>query len=284
MLLKAIELYRHLEEDFIFEGLTDDWSDSMSGISEYISENFSARDMGLVCDFAEEINNVYSAVFPTDKIMRNMIENEVTNAMLFVHHPAVWDIRKNPNFSQMDTALLENFKKNNISIYNLHTPLDHYGDCSTSKTLADVLDIEIEKPFSKHNGGLLGVIGKTSCKTVYQLNDVFSKRMGHNTRLYSYGNADIENGRVAIAAGGSNVIEAVSEALHNNIHVFVTGITACNAKSLKVHKFEEEHRINVLGGSHYSTEKFACIKICEYFKKKGIDSVFVEDKPVMEDM
>jgi len=284
IILKANKLYCRLEEDFISEGLTDVWTKYMGEVTKYISDNFKERDMGVVCDFAEEINGVYSAVFPTDEIMKRLIENEVTDAMLFVHHPAVWDIRKKPNFSQMNPALLESFKKNRISIYNLHTPLDNYGDYSTSKSLANALEIEVEKPFSKYNGGLLGVIGHTSCKTVYELNDIFSKAVGHNTKLYLYGNTDIENGRVAIAAGGSNVVEAVSEALENNVNVFITGITACDEKSFNVHKFEEENHINVLGGTHYSTEKFACIRICDYFKKIGIASTFIEDKAIMEDM
>ena len=42
--------------------------------------------------------------------------------------------------------------------------------------------------------------------------------------------------------------------------------------------------INVLGGTHYSTEKFACISMVDYFKKIGLSSNFIEDKPVMKDM
>jgi hypothetical protein len=34
--------------------------------------------------------------------------------------------------------------------------------------------------------------------------------------------------------------------------------------SAEVHAFEKEQRINVLGGIHYSTEKFACQKMCGF--------------------
>lgn len=282
--MKASELYSNLEKDFIYDGLTDDWTKYICEISQYISDNFKARDMGVVCDFAEEISKVYSAVFPTYNIMEKLISDGIKDAMLFVHHPAIWDIRNTPQFSHMDLTMLERFKENRISIYNLHTPLDNYSEYSTSYTLAEALDIKIEKPFSKYNGGFLGVIGKTSCKTVYELNDLFSTTVGHNTKLYPYGNVNIENGLVAVAAGGSNVVESVMEAIDNNVRVFITGITALNEKSLKVHEFEKENRVNVLGGTHYSTEKFACLKICDYFKKIGIDSIFIDDQPLMEDM
>jgi len=53
---------------------------------------------------------------------------------------------------------------------------------------------------------------------------------------------------------------------------------------LEAHKIAEENGINVLGGTHYSTEKFACIAMVDYFKKLNLPSEFIEDEPVLEDM
>ncbi len=50
--MKAIELYNHLERDFIFKGFSDDWSRFMGEVEDYLSMNFKERSMGLVCDFA----------------------------------------------------------------------------------------------------------------------------------------------------------------------------------------------------------------------------------------
>jgi hypothetical protein len=50
------------------------------------------------------------------------------------------------------------------------------------------------------------------------------------------------------------------------------------------HKFAEDNRINILGGTHYPTEKYACKAICEYFMRLGLPSEFIEDKPVLEDL
>ena len=66
--------------------------------------------------------------------------------------------------------------------------------------------------------------------------------------------------------------------------MFVTGIAVKNEHSKKAHEFAEEHRINILGGTHYSTERFACIAMVDYFRKLGLSSEFIEGKPVMEDM
>jgi len=145
--MKSAELYNHLERDFIFEGLRDDWARYMNDLDGYLSENFKKRSMGLVCDFTDEIKKVYSAVFPSDQVIKKIINDGITDAMLFLHHPSIWDIRRPKPFYQMNEALLEKFRQNRISIYNLHVPLDNFSEYSTSKTLADALGIEIEKPF-----------------------------------------------------------------------------------------------------------------------------------------
>lgn len=282
--MKATELYNYLERDFISKNLTDDWARYMGELGVYLTPSFKERSMGLVCDFTNEINKVYSAVFPTENIMKKIIDDGVRDALLFLHHPSIWDIRRPQPFYQMDKALVEKFKENRISIYNLHVPLDNFSEYSTSNTLADALDIEIEKPFAEYRGGLCGVIGKTKCMKIEELSNKFSKVLGHNTSLYLYGDNDIKDGRVAIVAGGGNNKDTVTEMLENNVKVLITGISVKNARSEEVHELEQENRINVLGGTHYSTEKFACQKMCTYFEKFGIFSAFIEGEPVYEDM
>lgn len=283
--MKAIELYTHLERDFIKEELWDDWVRYMEEVEDYLSPNFKERNMGLVCDFAENISKVYTAVFPDESVMKRIIEDGVTDAMLFVHHPSIWDIRKAPQiFYQMDRTLLEKFKENRISIYNLHVPLDNFSEYSTSKTLADALGIEIEKPFAAYRGSLSGIIGKTECKTIEQLHDKLSKVLGHETKLYSYGDSDIKDGRVAIVAGGGNSKDTVFEMIENNVKVLITGISVSNQNSSEVHKLEKDNSINLLGGTHYSTEKFACQRMCDYFNKIGLETAFIKGEPIYEDM
>lgn len=282
--MKAVDLYNQLEKEFIFDELRDDWANYLGEISEYLSDNFKERSMGLVCDFTDTINKVYSVVFPTEKVMEKIIDEGAKDALLFLHHPSIWDSRRTKPFYQMKKELLEKFKENRISIYNLHVPLDNYNEYSTSKTLADALNIEVEKPFAEYRGALCGVIGKTKCKTVQELNQEFSEALGHNTKLYLYGDSEIKDGRVAIVAGGGNNKDTISEMLENNVKVLITGITFKNEGTTEVHELEQKNGINVLGGTHYSTEKFACMSMCDYFRKLGLDAEFIEGEPVYEDM
>lgn len=281
----AKDLYKRLEEDFITEDMQDVWARFMMEIEEYLSENFKERSMGVVCDFAEVINKVYTVVFPTVEVLQKIMDDNVEDAMVFLHHPSNWDIRNTKSaFYQMDKNQLEKLKERRISIYNLHVPLDNYSKYSTSNTLAEALEIKVEKPFAFHNGGLNGVIGITQYGDIEELNAKFSKVLGHETKYYLYGDSNIKDGRVAIVAGGGNDITFLKEMLEKDVRVLITGISANIERYREVHEFERKNNICVLGGTHYSTEKFACMRMCDYFKDLGLPSIFIEGEAILEDM
>ncbi|MBW3019770.1 Nif3-like dinuclear metal center hexameric protein [Candidatus Woesearchaeota archaeon] len=283
--MKATKLYSILEKDFITSNMSDNWFEYMGSISEFVCDNFKKRSMGLVCDFTKEINKVYTAVFPSEDVMKKIITDDVTKAMLFVHHPSIWDIRKAPDiFYQMDKKLLQEFKKRNISIYNLHVPLDHFGKYSTSVTLAKALNIKPEKPFAPYFGALCGVFGKSSFDNITDLKNKLEEVVGHKVKLYKYGDDKIKDNKVALIAGGGNDLDMLKEISNENVNTFITGITIKNDFSKKEHSFSKKHKINILGGTHYSTEKFACKEMVKYFKKQGLESEFIDDDPLMEDM
>jgi putative NIF3 family GTP cyclohydrolase 1 type 2 len=283
--MKAQELYDKLEKDFIKPGFTDDWAQYLKSIADFLTDNFKKRSMGLVCDFAKEINKVYTAVFPSEKVMKEILDRKEYDAMLFVHHPSVWDIRRSPNvFTEMSRDLLEKFKEMRISVYNLHVPLDNYGEYSTAHTLAEKLGIKNEKPFGSYSGSLAGVFGKTDLKNIQELKEKFESILGHKIALYKYGDDEIRNGIVAVIGGGGNVVDFLQEILKADVNTLITGVSLKNDYSKEAHEFAEKNKINILGGTHYSTEKFACIKICEYFKGLGLEAEFIPDEPTIEDM
>jgi len=283
--MEANKLYRQLETDFITPKMSDDWAARMAPIAGYLSDNFRSRSMGLVCDFAGEVKKAYTAVFPSDFVLEKILAAGEHDALLFVHHPMVWDIRKSPEvFSNMDPELLRQFKDRKISIFNFHVPLDNYGPYSTSVSLAKALGIVVEKPFAPYFGGLCGVVGKTGLATVFGISEKLREAIGHEPKLYRYGSEETKNNRVAVVAGGGNSLDVLKEAFELGVKTFVTGISARNDFSKPAHEFAQDHKINILGGIHYSTEKFACIALVDYFKQLGLPAEFIEDRPVMEDL
>ena len=94
-----------------------------------------------MCDFTNEIEKVYTTVFISDKGLLKLINDDVSNAMLFSHHPTNWDLKDHNGNYVTDEKNIAELKERNISIYVLHHPLDNYGKYSTCKTLADKLTI-----------------------------------------------------------------------------------------------------------------------------------------------
>jgi len=284
--MKATELYNRLEKDFVTSDFTEDWYSDNWETKDFICDNFKQRSLGLLCYFAEEINKVYTAVFPSDKVINKILDDNTTDAMLFLHHPLVWDLSINLDiaFWEINTELLKELKERRISLFNYHLPLDNFSEYSTSKTLADALDIKIEKAFGDYFGAACGIIGTTDCKTVHELNKKFSQVVGHETKLYQYGSDEIKDNRVSICAGGGNDMEIVSKLAAFGVNTHIVGISRHSIYSEEAHNFEKEKGINLLGGTHYSSEKYACIAMCDYFQMLRFESEFITDIPCLEDL
>jgi putative NIF3 family GTP cyclohydrolase 1 type 2 len=283
--MKAVKLYAQLEKDFIKPGLTDEWAKYMEPIADFICDQYKKRSMGLVCDFAVEVKKVYTAVFPSNSVMQFILDKDEHDSMLFLHHPSDWDLAKAPPiFHLMDREMLEKLRDRRISIYNLHVPLDNYSEYSTSATLARTLGLTELKPFYEYYGSLACVYGKTTCKTVNELQEKFAEAMGHKVSLYLNGSNEISNGIVAVAAGGGNIADLHEQLAKDGVNLLVTGVTVDAPFTRQAHDIAQKNKINLLGGTHYSTEKPACQAMCDYFKKLGLPSEFIEGKPCMADL
>lgn len=283
--MKSIVLYNKLRSDFIKEGITDlDWAARMPDLDKYLHTDFKRSGMGLMCDFTDKIEKVYTTVFLSDEVLSKILSDDITNAMIFSHHPTNWDIEyHNGNYAPTEKYISQ-LRDRNISIYVLHHPLDNFGDYSTCKTLADSIKLNIERPAFLYCGALCGVVGTVAYESVNQLHEQYSIAVGHETSLYKYGDEDIRGERIAVCPGGGNASFVINEMIRNNIKILVTGVTIVNDYSKDVHRLEKEYRINVLGGTHYSSEKFAPMKMCKYFEYLGLPAEFIEDTPKLYDL
>lgn len=284
--MRASALYDKLNGDFLKEGIRDvDWANRMPNLHPYLFPAFMQNGgMGLMCDFTDVVDKVYTTVFLSPKVFSQLLDTDVSGAMLFSHHPTNWDLKDhNGNFAA-EEKYIARLKERNISVYVLHHPLDNYGKYSTCKTLADKLKISIETPAFLYYGAFCGIVGTTDCNTTGELHDLYSQTVGHKTSLYQYGDENIQGKKIALCPGGGNDMFVANEMMERGIQTLITGITAVNDHSRETHEFEKANRINVLGGTHYSTEKFAPMEMCAYFKALGLPAEFIADEPDVFDL
>ncbi|MTI57398.1 MAG: hypothetical protein FH760_21485 [Geosporobacter ferrireducens] len=256
--------------------------------NSYIVPTFKSKYMGLILDNSHNIEKVYTATFPDKEIIERILDTNVFDLLLFSHHAMGY--RGNAEgfpFYNIPLAYLEEMKKRRISFYMLHAPLDRNGEYSTSVSLAKALNLEVVDEFCQYDNIKVGVICKTSFKSVLDFSDHVGKVIGHDIKLRNYGESDIRNGKIAIAAGGGSYPFVATELADLGINVYLTGFTKplqYFEPTMEFHKIVKDNQINVIGATHYSTEKYACISMVDYFEKLGICAAFLEGKYFLEDL
>jgi putative NIF3 family GTP cyclohydrolase 1 type 2 len=284
--MDAKDLYARLDKDFDIENLEDDWS--FMRFNEYVSPIFKKRYMGIVLDNTSEVKKVFTATIPDTDILEKIIQTDQTDILLFSHHAMCYDptIEGFP-FYDIPQDYLSKLKQQCISFYVLHSPLDKNGEYSTSVSFANNLNLNIIDEFCEYEGIKVGVVCRTNIKTATELAEHIRSIVGHEVNLIRNGDNVIRNGMVAVVAGGGSVGFAAKEISELGINMYITG---CTRRGLSVepvmefHRITEENKINVIGATHYTTEKYACIAMVKYFEKLGVQAEFLEGKYYLEDL
>jgi putative NIF3 family GTP cyclohydrolase 1 type 2 len=282
--MNSADLYQKLEVDFRLSECRDEWSDY--GEARFVAPQFHERFMGVFLDNAREITRVYTAVFPSPAVLEKLAASEASDALLLTHHAKTWDIRRAPEvFSAISSDDMERLRHRRVAVYVLHLPLDHNGPYSTSVTLASALGMEVIEDLDLDYFGVRPVVVcRTSAETVEELSQRCTEALGHRASLYPYGEAAIRDRLVAVGAGGGNDPEVLQRVADRGVNTYLTGVTVLNDVSRPAHDVAADLGISLLGGTHYSTEKFACLALCRYFEDLGLEAEFLDDVPVMEDL
>ncbi len=114
-MMKAVELYDRLSTDFDISGCSDNWEGIDLGV--FLYPMFRDRWIGLALDNAHRIERVFTAVFPSDRVLEQLLATDALDALLFVHHPMIWDLRKAPQvFSNIAPHYLPQLEERRISL------------------------------------------------------------------------------------------------------------------------------------------------------------------------
>jgi len=284
--MKAKELYEKIGIDFEVDKYKDDWS--FIEFNDFINPDFRERYIGVMLDNTDEIEKVYTSTFPDTEVLDNILSRNQTDVLFLSHHAMGYDpTLEGFPFYNIPAGYLKKLKERRISFYVLHIPLDSNGDYSTSVTLAKQLQLPITGEFCEYLGHKVGVICKTRFVKLEDFASHVEKILGHEIKIRRDGDNIIESKTVAVAAGGGCIDFVAQELAALNINTFLTGCTKpipSFGPNMEFHRIAKENKINVVGATHYSTEKFACMAIVEYFAGIGIEAEFIKGSPRTEDL
>ncbi|MCI9216564.1 MAG: hypothetical protein HFG95_05645 [Dorea sp.] len=239
---------------------------------------------GLLADNTDIIEKVYTATFSSSQVLEKIKQDKAKNCLLFTHHPGAQ--RKEgetpDDFTLEDRAYMQ---EHHISHFNLHLPLDNVNPYSPGVSLARALGAVPYKSFFEEGGSVMGLYCSVIWTDAGALFKEAEKLMGHACRLYTYGSSSLEDGKIALVAGGAEGTDIYREMKKEGINLFLTGVGSKNLHWFAPsHEAAAETGVSILSAGHYSTEQFALKDICRFFRERGLEAEFIPEIPLLEDL
>jgi len=226
---------------------------------------------------SEDAVRVYLAVFPSEEVVERVAEVErqrgSPGAMLFLHHPL--NVRDDGSYRIIEASTFELLRREGVSAYVLHAPLDCSEEVSTSLSLARALGATVEGRFAPFAGGLSGVRGRVDPEPFSS----FVEKVGRVVEVRRppqvlYAGRPVE--RVAVVAGEGYDPETILDAARSGCDTYVTGVWKVGGLEDVAAPAWERAGMNMVGASHYATELVVLRDaILPYFRNRGIDARLV---------
>jgi len=282
-------LIRRISKDFEIDKFPEDWGFITADdkkLKKYATKKFLKENRGLILKNSDNANRIFLACFPSTFVLKQIAKQKTKDALLITHHPFDWN-GTGMGFKRYSDEDYRLMRRNGISLLFMHVPWDHVRNepdrVSTAYGTAKKLNMKVEGEFQEYHKATVSVYGRLPVKSVDELVGYVKKKLGKKMlNVFKYGSDEV--GLVAIVPGGGNEAEMLEEAHELGVSTYITGCTnRCkNVYSKnKAKKFLEkakELNMNVIGASHYLTEKWAMQQSVPYFERFGLPVKFVEDK------
>jgi putative NIF3 family GTP cyclohydrolase 1 type 2 len=249
---------------------------------ELVSSAFRERKTGVMFEFADSVETVYCTTFLTNETVATVLDKRTGPSLVFTHHP--FDYHEDDRgLSAVPDELVHRLRDNGVAIYAIHAPLDVGLNISVSQSLANRLSLSEPKPFYAALGGHLGVYGRIETDTVLGIAQTLGASLGLDT-VDLFDN-DGSVGLTAVVAGGGDQLDIVKEAQELGCTTYVTGTVVhrwerMTKSNQKFRDYAQRAGINLVGGTHYNTEKCAVQDVAALLNQHGIQAEFIED-PVL---
>jgi putative NIF3 family GTP cyclohydrolase 1 type 2 len=220
---------------------------------------------GLMLRGADTVETVFLSVFPTPEVLEQFLAEARAGDLLFLHHPLDMECGDprgswGRGFYPIDAVTLESLTARRLSIYTLHAPLDIHPTLSTSRAIAEALDVRVDDGFYRYSSGFAGLIGDISPLST----EALCQRL---LVLFELPYLDIEGAtratitRIAVAAGVADKVAIIQEAERKGAQAYVAGEIHVRiegeygrTKYKNVQEYARTSAMSLLGVSHSASE------------------------------
>lgn len=281
-LAAALDEYFHLDhyQSDDFAVIVDFCREAGIPIERYARPQFLQRFNGLMLDNAEEVEQVYCLVFPSEEVLAQVAGRARPGSLIFTHHPMDMETGGR-GLLPISEERLERLRRGRVSLYAAHAPLDCHEATSTSRALAEAVGVPVEGTFAPYYGGQAGVWGRIAPTPFSDFVERVKKACGVDKVEAQLARPTVE--RVAVVAGGAAYPALMAEAQALGCDTYLSGDWRIRHGGA----WAEEHRprfeealkaidLNLVGGSHYGTEMLVLRhKMVPYFRSLGLAAEFV---------
>ena len=250
--------------------------------------DFCQRFNGLMLHARDVVGEVYCAAFPCPEILERLLAMTKGDALLYLHHPIDMVVSEG-GFLPIPPDALERLRRQGVSVYVCHAPMDCHDEIGTSVSIAQAFDVHVEQHFARYGDGFAGRIGTIAPTSLGDL-VARGKQIFGVDRVEIGGSQPATITRVAIVAGGGDDPELMEEAERLGAQAYVTGEwytrtmprdekgakwattnrTACKA-------YAEMSKMALLGFSHAATEYLVMKnQMAGWFEEQGMQAVCLE--------
>jgi putative NIF3 family GTP cyclohydrolase 1 type 2 len=241
--------------------------------------------IGLQYNNTDFIKKIYTSTFASVDVLKRVLDKNENDIMIFSHHPVPQKPDENSPYPEIPLYLVEKLKESRISLFSYHIPLDGHNLYSPSYSLALALGLKPYDTFYFQNGIEMGELCESTYSNINEVVIHLEHLFGHAVRLYNYGDEEVKNKRIAIVAGCAKNPDMYEYLYIKGINTFITGVTNKEITwTQSIHEQAKVNGINLIGGTHFSTEKFALISLVKFFEGLGIPCEFLDELPNLNDI
>jgi dinuclear metal center YbgI/SA1388 family protein len=188
--------------------------------------------------------------------------------LLIVHHGLKWKPQKYKKITRIREKFL---RRNKISLYGVHLPLDAHTKYGNNVGLANILELEKKKRFAPYGNTMVGYKGVfKNEKKVEDIAKILNKALSTKSKIFIFGKEKIKTIGIVSGGGGENIEDAVRAKLD----CLILGEMSLS----EYHRVRDFGLTTILSG-HYATETVGVKLLMNLIKEKfNIETIFIDNK------
>ena len=244
---------------------------------------FLEHRSGLMVAGGASVTAVRTAVFVTDRIVKKL--RSLEPCLLVAHHN--FDYYEDERGLQpIRSAQIQDLLDHGHSIYVAHAGLDTHPVYGTSLALATLVGIDVKERFYDYFGAPTALIGDAGGWEF----EAFAEHVRKSLQRpkVSVDNHGARVRVVAVVAGGGDAPDFLEEAYDRGCDTILMG-TLENRWAIpdmqRDHglflRLNDSLRLNLVGGSHFGTERPAMIRLLDFFRDMSVPCEYCEDEELL---